>query len=106
MLFCYCLLTTNRQPYSGTKRNGESQQQQPQTSSASLAFSLQGGTGADCVLCAFDQKQGLLQHIGLAPALTVVGIQRGPAVGSGESHVKYNIMCCMLKQLCYTQQLQ
>lgn len=43
-----------------------------------------GATAADCVLCAVDQKAGLLQSLGLCPVLVVVGLHRGPAVASGQ----------------------
>jgi hypothetical protein len=48
-------------------------------------YSVRGASAADCVLCAVDQKAGLLAALGLAPVLVVVGVHRGPALGSGES---------------------
>lgn len=49
-----------------------------------MNFELQGTT-ADCVLVAVDQTAGLMQRLGLAPVLTVVGVERGPALSSGET---------------------
>lgn len=48
----------------------------------SNAWSLQGATPADCILCAADQKAGLLQHLELQPVLSIVGISRGPALSN------------------------
>jgi hypothetical protein len=48
-------------------------------------YCVRGASAADCVLCAVDQKAGLLAALGLAPVLVVVGVHRGPALGSGES---------------------
>jgi 5'-nucleotidase len=47
------------------------------------AWSLRGATPADCILCAADQKAGLLRQLQLSPVLAVVGIGRGPALSSG-----------------------
>jgi broad specificity polyphosphatase/5'/3'-nucleotidase SurE len=47
------------------------------------AYSIPGASAADCVLCAVDQKAGLLAALGLSPVLVVVGVHRGPALGSG-----------------------
>uniref|UniRef100_A0A383WD67 Survival protein SurE-like phosphatase/nucleotidase domain-containing protein n=1 Tax=Tetradesmus obliquus TaxID=3088 RepID=A0A383WD67_TETOB len=45
-------------------------------------YSVHGASAADCVLCAVDQKAGLLAALGLSPVLVVVGVHRGPALGS------------------------
>lgn len=50
-----------------------------------FGFTLEGGaippTPGDCILCAVDQKAGILRHLNFSPVLTVIGIQRGPLLG-------------------------
>lgn len=50
-----------------------------------FGFLLEGGdappTPGDCILCAVDQKAGILRHLNLSPVLTVIGIQRAPSLG-------------------------
>lgn len=53
---------------------------QPSPSLGHSAWTLDG-TAADCILAAVDQRAGLLQHLGLTPVLSLVGLCRGAALG-------------------------
>jgi hypothetical protein len=66
-------------------------------------YCLRGASAADCVLCAVDQKAGLLAALGLAPVLVVVGVHRGPALGSGESWMHVDVVSFMLSRCCSGQ---
>jgi hypothetical protein len=56
--------------------------EQPAAAGGVPHFTLDG-TAADCVLCAVDQKAGLMAAMDLSPVLVVVGVDRGPALSSG-----------------------
>ena len=47
-----------------------------------------GATGADAVFCATDPKAGLARALGLAPALVLAAVHRGPALSAGAESVE------------------